>query len=309
MAAPEPIELTDGAWYLPGAVNTFIIRAEEGGAIVVDTGLDKDYARNLLRASRGLGLEPRFIINTHAHADHCGGNAWLLARLEGATVMAPPFESVLIRNPELEPFYLYAGALPLRELTGKWTQAEPSPVHAEAGPGRLVLGGVELELLAVPGHAREQLAVRFRDLLIAADALAGPELLARYPLTFSHDPAQHAASARTLRDLAGIRVAVPGHGQPTGDLAALVGHNLAALARVRDAVLAAADGVDQIEVLVRVAAALEVAYEDPVRFHLNLSTVMAWLSSLRTEGLLECGVAAGRLLWRRAQGARRRPAR
>ncbi|MDF1522654.1 MAG: hypothetical protein P1P87_07525, partial [Trueperaceae bacterium] len=67
--------------------------------------------------------------------------------------------------------------------------------------------------------------------------------------------------------------------------------------RVRDAVRAAADGVDAGEVLARVAVALAIPEGDLARWHLNHTTLYAHLSALRSAGLLATRVADHRLTW------------
>jgi len=46
------IELTPGALYLPGAVNAGVVAAPDGGAILIDTGQDKDHAKAIVKACR-----------------------------------------------------------------------------------------------------------------------------------------------------------------------------------------------------------------------------------------------------------------
>jgi glyoxylase-like metal-dependent hydrolase (beta-lactamase superfamily II) len=302
--AAEPVRLNDNTWYLPGSVNTFIIGTPGGGALLVDTGQDKGYGRDLRRACASLGLEPRHIINTHAHADHFGGNAYLLRQFPDLQFHAPAVERELMASPVLEPIYLFHGASPLRELTGKWTQAEPSPVHETLQPGRLVLEGVELEVLDTAGHAHRHCSIRVGDALLAADALLGPELLERYPLPFGQDIGRQLASAEQLALLGASEppaVTVPGHGQPTADLQKLARQNLAALQLVGDSVLSvisdAPDPLGTELILARTCAALGVELTDVVRYHLNFCTVSAWLSWLRQQGSVACHLQDNALLW------------
>ncbi len=44
------IEITSGAYYLPGATNLGVVATADGRAVLVDTGQDKDAAKRLLRA-------------------------------------------------------------------------------------------------------------------------------------------------------------------------------------------------------------------------------------------------------------------
>ena len=114
-------------------------------ALLVDTGLDKDNGRKTLRLLEEQGLRLKAIINTHSHADHFGGNAYLTRNTE-AEVYAPSIESGIIQNPLLEPIYLFHGANPIRNLHNKFVLASPSPVDHVIEPGKLSIIGLELEI-------------------------------------------------------------------------------------------------------------------------------------------------------------------
>ncbi|MFC5847054.1 MBL fold metallo-hydrolase [Deinococcus petrolearius] len=293
--------LAPGVLLFSGAVNSLVLaaggRAAGGGALLVDTGLDDAHARKLLRALGNAGLIPAAILNTHAHADHHGGNAHILGRFPELPVYAPPLEAAVINHPILEPLSLY-GALPPRELRGKFLLAPASPAQP-LGEGRHTLGGAQVELLAVPGHAVQMVAVRAGDVLYAADALFGPAALARHPLTFCADSAAQKASAGALGRLTGVRLTVPGHGEATGDLAGLVAENLAAYGRttgaVRAALAAGEAGVD--ELLARVCAALGVVMRDAAGAVLNRAVVSAHLAELCASGEAALRVDGHRLLF------------
>jgi glyoxylase-like metal-dependent hydrolase (beta-lactamase superfamily II) len=112
-------QITPGAYYLPSATNLGVVATPDSGAVLIDTGQDADQARRLLKACEAIGLTPRAIINTHAHADHFGGNEYL-SRKTSAPICAPPFEEAFITYPYLEPFYLFSGAHPIRPLQTTW---------------------------------------------------------------------------------------------------------------------------------------------------------------------------------------------
>ncbi|PTA66830.1 MBL fold metallo-hydrolase [Deinococcus arcticus] len=290
--------LVPGAWYLPGAVNSVVLEDGQGGALLVDTGLDEGHARKLLRALDGAGLRPTAVLNTHSHADHHGGNTTVLRRWPDLEVWAPPLEAAIIAHPMLEPLGLF-GARPPRELQTKFLLAPASPARPLPGTGPLILGGVPLELLDVPGHALQMVAVRCGELLYAADALFGPEALAKHPLTFCADSAAQKASAAALGALAGVQVTLPGHGAPTADLPGLAAANLAAYDRttaaVQAAVAAAPGTVD--ELLARVCVALGLTMTGPGAVVLNRAVVSAHLTEGLEGGRVALSVDGQRLLF------------
>ncbi|PNY80738.1 MBL fold metallo-hydrolase [Deinococcus koreensis] len=292
------IPLAPGVFYLAGAVNSFVVGDGRGGALLVDTGLDEAHARRLLRALDAAGLTPTGILNTHSHADHHGGNASILKKFPELKVFAPPLEDAVITHPILEPITLF-GARPPRELQTRFLLAPPSPARLAPEPGLCRIGGATVELIEVAGHASMMYAVRVGDVLYAADALFGPEALEKHPLTFCADSRLQKEAAAHLGTLEGVRVTLPGHGEPTDDLAGLVAANLAVYERTTQAVLTAvqvgAATVD--ELLSRVCAALGVTMTTPGAVVLNRAVVSAHLTELLEAGRVEMTVQDNRLIF------------
>ncbi|MGY2895780.1 MBL fold metallo-hydrolase [Deinococcus sp. UYEF24] len=294
------IALSEGAFLFPGAVNSVVFTQGEGAlipALIVDTGLDESHARKLLRAMQEAGLTPSAILNTHSHADHHGGNAFILKRFPGLPVYAPPLEAAVIAHPILEPLYLY-GALPPQELRNKFLLAPSSPAQPVAA-GMHTLGGVEVTLIPVPGHAAEMYAVQRGELLYAADALFGPGTLAKHPLSFCADSAAQKASAAGLLALIGVTLTVPGHGDPTTDLPELVRANLDSLEHTTQTVLhACLEGAATTDdLLARVCGRLEVTMTNAGAVVLNRSVVAAHLSELLGKGQVLMRVQDNRLIF------------
>lgn len=295
--AADPIPLSDRVYYLPGGVNAAIVLAGGNRAILVDTGGDKEYGRNLKRACEVLGVTPAAIVNTHAHADHYGGNDYLLRQFD-VPVYAPSLEKSLMESPYLEPVYLFNGAKPPPELLTKWLLAKPSRIDHLLTPGGLELFGVRLEILDTSGHAHVHYSVRVDDVLLAADAVFGESALAKYPLPFGQDIAGQIASAHKVAE-SGARVVLPGHGEPSEDVRGLAERNLRAFASAADAVEQACCEATTAEVLQGACNTLGIAMTDLPRYTLNLCTVMAYLSYLRDEGRVGYQLRDNLLYWQR----------
>lgn len=290
--------LAPGVHFLPGAVNSLVLEDGRAGALLVDTGLDDGHARKLLRGLTELNLTPTGILNTHSHADHHGGNAFILKRFPELKVFAPPLEDAIITHPILEPIGLF-GARPPKALQSKFLLAPPSPARLAPEPGLTRIGGVSLELIEVAGHASLMYAVRVGGVLYAADALFGPEALAKHPLVFCQDSALQKEAAARLGALEGVEVTLPGHGDPAEDLPGLVAANLSALERVTDAVRAAVRageaGVDDL--LARVCDGLGVTMSNAGAVVLNRAVVSAHLTELLERGEVGLRVAGNRLVF------------
>ena len=289
-------QLSDRVYRLPGAVNVALV-AHRGRAVIIDSGQDDSYGRRIRQALEALELTPAAIVNTHAHADHYGGNRYLLKRFE-LPVYAPPFERALMANPRLEPIYLFHGASPIAELTGKWLLAPASRSDRLLEPGPLEIAGIDLEVLDTSGHAHVHRSILVDDVLIAADALFGTAVLERYPLPFAQDVSGQIDSLLRLRGLAPALV-LPGHGEPASDHEALVERNLDTIAGAADAVATACSGAGTEAILAATCRALGIDIGDLPRYYLNLCTVAAYLSHLRSQRRIDVRLVDGAPRWSR----------
>lgn len=288
-------QLSEKIYYLPGGVNCAIIKAGRE-AILVDTGQDKDYGRNIKKACDSLALTPAAIINTHSHADHYGGNDYLIRQYPDILVYAPSFEAAILENPYLEPVYLFNGAKPLNELMSKWLLAKPSKVDIELIDGPLELCGETLNIIDTSGHAHIHKSVLVDGVLIAADAVFGSNVLSKYPLPFGQDIAKQIESAANLKTVQTTLI-LPGHGEPSRDIARLVDENLTAFDQAAQTVLAVCNSVSTETVLHKVCKTLQITMTDLPRYYLNLCVVSAYLSYLREKGDIEVRLEDNQILW------------
>jgi glyoxylase-like metal-dependent hydrolase (beta-lactamase superfamily II) len=231
----ELIQLTDSAYQLRGGANVGLILAGDQ-ALLVDTGLDRDTARKVLRTVESLRVRLVGIVITHAHADHFGGAALLRSRT-GAPVYAPALEAAIVANPLLEPIYLFSGATPPPELRHKFTLAEACPVDALIESGEATIGGVPFRAMAAPGHAPNQMMIAGGDVCFVADACFAPEILSKHGIPFYVNVTQAADTLASLSRLDGAYTAfVPGHGEAVASIEAWAGLNATRLAEIRQAV-------------------------------------------------------------------------
>lgn len=296
--APTLTLLAPHTYYLPGAVNVGILANAQGEALVLDTGGDKEHGRTIRKVTEAAGLRLVALLNTHSHADHYGGNDYL-ARNLNLPVWAPEFEEAVLRYPYLEPMYLFGGAAPLAGLRNKWLEGKASPVDhvyaVEEGP--LTVGPFELMRHVTSGHAVRQVAIGVGPVCFAADAFFGAEVLAKYEIPFVHDVAGQLATLDRLPTLP-YDIFLPGHGEPTQEIAQAVAANQAAIRRTADWVRAAV-GTDATtsEVVHRVTARLETPPSTLSTYFLMHACVLAYLSYLSNKGEVQAVVEQGALRW------------
>jgi len=297
--------LGEGVYYLPDSTNVGIIQGSKRKAIFVDTGIDRGKANRALRATAELGLEPAAVVNTHAHADHCGGNRRLVERA-GVSVYAAARAAALIRYPLLEPYALFGGASPPPNLRNKFLMASGSPVHVELSDGPVEIEGRRVEVVPLPGHSPGHVGIVVDDVLFSGDALFSDEVLQKMALPFFSDVGAALESLRSLRARRGT--IVPSHGDPVEDPAPAIDANVRAVEEVSKRVRRVLeDGpADTCSITASVCADLGVRIAAPTQHFLMRAAVQAHLAHLVETGCVEMGFAGNRLVWR--PGPRRRSA-
>jgi NAD(P)-dependent dehydrogenase (short-subunit alcohol dehydrogenase family)/glyoxylase-like metal-dependent hydrolase (beta-lactamase superfamily II) len=186
------VEIAPGIHLIPGTVGTrplqlFLLIGQER-AVLLDTGCAPDPERLIAPYLAGLGLAPTdlsLVINTHADADHCGGNA-ALHRLSPSTLLTcGEADRALIEDPQVmyarrynayaEPHGIAYDAAAERWLMEMLGQAQPIDFTWRGGETLRLGPDWSVEIRSVPGHSPGHLAVfdpRSRTALVG-DAVHG----------------------------------------------------------------------------------------------------------------------------------------
>jgi hydroxyacylglutathione hydrolase len=207
-----PLGLAPGLWTTRSPLyathsGVFVSDVEAG---LVDPGIFPAELRALRRFLDERGLEPQWILLTHAHWDHLLGPE----RFPGVPVVAHSAYRAETAEPLRTRIQHDVEAWEARFRILREGSFEPPEPDREVEDGdRLALGDRTLDLIHVPGHAADQVAVHdpAAGILWAADTLSDLEI----PFV-SHGLEAYVRTLDRLAEL-DIRVLVPGHGSPTSD--------------------------------------------------------------------------------------------
>ncbi|MDR2175358.1 MAG: MBL fold metallo-hydrolase [Synergistaceae bacterium] len=304
-------QLGEHTWYIPGRVNIGYYE-ENGKGYLIDTGLDDDHGKKILKLlneTRGTPL--RAIVNTHSNADHIGGNA-VIQKRTNCEVWATRIEGIMTEWTSLEPLWLWS-AWPFREIRGKFIEAKPSKVtfidgekaEREKAESEYPIMDTALTAVPLPGHYLDMIGVKTPDgVFFAADALFAPAVLEKYRFCVMINIE---AGYKTLDMLENSRTTtwfVPCHAPAVRDIGELARQNREALAWVSEAVydtLAPGRALSREDILAEICLAANLEM-DAASLLLNLSSVSAHLTYLSARNRVEPFVKDCRLLWKRKDG-------
>ncbi len=142
-------------------------------AAIVDPVLDFDTksgrtattsAQQLVDHVHGHGLDVRWILETHAHADHLSAGHWLKSRFPQARLAIG--EGIRTVQKTFRPIFNLGEHFP---VDGSQFN------HLFADGERFAVGGIEAEVIAVPGHTNDSVAYRIGDALFVGDSIFMPD--------------------------------------------------------------------------------------------------------------------------------------
>ena len=292
-------KLTDRVYVLPGGTNIGVVIADDGRAVLIDSGLNDTPARKALRFVREeLGTEIRAIINTHGHADHFGGNAFLVKRT-GAEVYAPDLDEMTLRHPLMQPIMLYGGADPVDAIRTSFLIAEVSPVTDIILPGRNTVAGITFEAIALGGHSMNQLGYLIDGVFFGADVVFPAATLEKYPIPYLYGLTEHLKAMEIAENVKCDRV-VPGHGPILNDIHDLVEKNRSAISHVIETLL---DVINQPmtgdEICQRLFTRMNLQIADAQAYFLLRPTVNAYLAHLERLGEIGIAMRDSSVIWQR----------
>ena len=279
-------QISEEAYYIPGAVNIGVIKSGNS-AVLIDTGLDREAGRRILRLLEKNNLKVKAIINTHSHADHFGGNSYIVRRTD-AKVYAPEIEAGIIQYPYLEPLYLYS-AHPVKDLMSRFLMAEASRVDFVLDvktETKLDLGEgyPNVDILSLPGHSPNQIGVEVDGVLYCADSVFSRNVIEKYKIPLFMD-IERQKQTLSLLEKSGYEYYIPCHAEATNDISELVESNLDVIRKVEEFLISLKRGTTE-EILRKLCQEFEIKLSNFTEYYLMTSTLRAYLSYLYDKGVL-----------------------
>ena len=288
----ELIKVTEKCYYINCPSKIGIIRGEDDGVYLIDSGNSRDTGKKILKILKQNGWRLLAIYNSHSHADHIGGNKYLQGET-GCKIYAPGIERDFTRSPILESSFLYGG-FPPEELQRRFMLAEES--YAEPLTDDVLPKGIKA--IALPGHFFDMVGFITDDgAAFIADALSSREILDKYAISYIYDVEAYIKTLDSLKNI-DAKIFIPSHTEATDNIAPLAEYNISKVREISELIISICDTpITFEEILKRVFDfhSLTMSFE---QYALVGSAVRSYLSYLKKTGQVSACIAENRLIWK-----------
>ena len=206
-------------YYVTGAfhVGVYVIREDDMKSVcLIDTGVDEETATEIDELLIKNNMQVTYIINTHFHADHVGGNSYFKEKYD-CMVVSDQMNAALISNYDICPSIVW-GAVPISELLNNYYYARSCECrnYKEVRLPRGITVG------QLPGHCITMLYVKTDDdVMFVGDAVIDGRTLESHPVSYIYDIKKYLGSLDKLLTLP-AKIYVPYHSDEVEDISGLV---------------------------------------------------------------------------------------
>ncbi len=309
---PTFVKISEHISYLKMPTNAGLIAVDgENGTkdiYIIDTGNTDTSGEAILNAisEHYDSWRVKAILNTHAHADHFGGNP-LIMRRTGCEVWTSRGESALMEYPSLQTQLIWGGT-PILEIRSKFLYGTPCKVSRFLGDGEILdLNGVKVEIISLPGHYVDPIGFLITDTdgtksFFVGDTLSGRNVIKTYWIQYLLDERK---SKESITKISKIKadIYIPGHGDAANAVEGITELNMIAILETENMILDELKTPKTMEELLKRVAERNNLDMKASQYCLIGSTLRSYLSSLEEAGRIFVTLSGNRMLWQKTPDA------
>ena len=289
-------QIGEKTYYIENDTNIGIYMTGPDRVCLIDTGSKGDGEKiDDILAEQGWSLD--FIINTHCHIDHVGGNKYLMEKYN-VPAYCTDVDKTFAEYTDLESAYMNGGR-PASKLR-----------HIFAHPGKIGFKDIEdvdlpgIEWMMLPGHSFGMIGVKTSDgIWFLGDTYLSEAYLQKRSFGYLIDVEKYMETLELLKSFE-ANIFVPSHGIAEKNIEDILDLNIKNQNDLIDAVKCVCSseeddfmGIGLDEILKKMYDVTKMRVNETNHALLS-STVKCYLTLLQDRGDLECGFADNVMVWK-----------
>ena len=288
----ELVKVTDHCYYIESPSKVGIYKRNDNDVYLIDSGSDKNSAKKTLKICSEQNWNIKGIINTHAHADHIGGNAYIQEKT-GCDIFCSTIDRPFIEHTIINPLHIYGGYIP-QEMEHKFFLAKPSvtkDISSSDFPS-------ELKTNDISGHSLGMIATVTPDnIAFVGDIVSSEEIIKKYGITYLLDIKKHLESLTFVENMSADKF-IMSHVETVSNIKPLIKLNRDKVFEICDRILELIKEPLTFETLLQ-----KLFYHYELRMSIRQhslvgSTVRSYLSYLKNEGKVDVIIDDNLILWK-----------
>lgn len=285
--------------YIPSNTNTGVYTYKNKNCLIIDTGMNNTAARKIENVLLSNNLHPKYIVNTHNHLDHSGGNNYLTENYPGCITYTSEKERLFMENNELFPYTFY-GAVSTKDIA---KSNKPIKVDYTLNYGTEKINDEKFEIISLKGHTLDQIGIVTPDkVCFLGDSLFSVDILNKYQLPFIYSVEDTLNSFEHIKEIDGD-IFVLGHSDKLyskDEVENLVDINIKWVNNISEEFLTILDQpYSREDLLQNILILNDMDYSNFNQYHIYFSSTAAFLTYLTNKGLVENHIENGKIYYYR----------
>ncbi|MFD3156656.1 MBL fold metallo-hydrolase [Haloimpatiens sp. FM7330] len=289
-------KLKGNSYYINAPTNIGVYTFKNKNCILIDTGINNSQAKKIDEVLTQNNLHPKYIINTHSHTDHCGGNLYFQDTYPGCTVYASKDEKTLMENTNIQASILFSGN-PLKPLK---PHKDCFKVDLTLENGINKINNDKFEIISLKGHSIDQIGIITPEkVCFLGDSIFSNEILDKYSFPFLNNIEESINTLEYIKEIDADYFVIS-HSEKIlnkEDIISLIDRNLTNINNYTEQFLELLDQPLSIEDLLENIAILNDLDLNFKQYHLNFSAVCAFLTYLYDKKFIKYSIENGRLYY------------
>lgn len=287
-------KISGNTYSISAPTNIGIYKFKNKDALIIDTGTGKAFGKKILRILEEKLLKGRFIINTHNHSDHCGGNSIIKEISPNLLIYASREERLLIENYELGAFITYGG----NSIEKMKDKNKFSKVDHTIEQGKLELNHKEFEIVSLPGHTSDGVGIITPDnVAFLGDSIFSERILKKYSLAYIFNIEAFLDSLEKIKNLDCEKYVI-GHGEKIynhNEMKELIEINRDNIIKYEQEICDALNNPMTQEELMEHIFILNDLKINEKQYYLNRTTINGYITYLLNKGKIVSMIENGKL--------------